>query len=483
LVIQWQRTNDQNKSVAMKFFSILVTAFELIIPSVCQSQALLPDSTVGQLRIAVEGFKNRYHSPSIVVVIVHGREIIFSESQGYIDVENKIAATVDSKYPVLSVTKTFTATMLMQLYQRKVVRLDDDVKNYVPEFKGNIDLADKSGTTLLQLATHTSGLPRNTEADINFTKQVDKWILTGTKDSTIEPATKREFLSSLKSVKNEYPKYQLLTYGDRHYSNLGYSLLGIALERAAKTDYTTYIVNNICRPLQMNNTGFLTEKTGKNIIAKGYYYVDSAKAFIKTPLFKPNSLLYAGGMYSTATDLAKFINFQFEKNSVKATRILSDDNKAMMQAFNISWRPSYPFVTHEGAMLGYRCEVTFNPEMKIGWVILTNTSDFDFSRINDVINKLILPGYTKSPTSDLNKFTGTYKLAGEYDSLKIYIKNDSLYSTYLQDVLLNPPLIPLGNNRFKGQAKGSYSIGYDFIQDENSEIKMLNMGQLMWVKQ
>ena len=47
-----------------------------------------------------------------------------------------------------------------------------------------------------------------------------------------------------------------MRYGDRHYSNLGYSILGIALERAAKTDYATYIIKNICKPLKMNNTGF-----------------------------------------------------------------------------------------------------------------------------------------------------------------------------------------------------------------------------------
>ncbi len=156
---------------------------------------------------------------------------------------------------------------------------------------------------------------------------------------------------------------------------------------------------------------------------------------MKTPVFKPNSALYAGGMYSTATDLAKFISFQFENNSVDANKILSDDNKAMMQAFNIGWKPSYPFVTHEGAMLGYRCEIAFNPEMKIGWVILTNTTDFDFSRLNDYISRLILPIYSKKSISDLNKFTGTYQLSGGYGSLEIYLRNDSLYSTYLQNVL------------------------------------------------
>lgn len=461
----------------------LAVTLEIITPLVCQSQELLNDSTSKLLRLGVEGFKNRYHSPSIVVVIVHDKEIIFSESLGFVDLENKIPASIDSKYPILSLTKPFTATMLMQLKQRNVVTLDDDVKKYVPEFKGNSDFPDKSGTTLIQLATHTSGLPRNSQADINFTKQVDKWILVGTKDSTIESATKKEFLNSLKFIKPEYPKYQFLSYGDRHYSNLGYSMLGIALERAAKTDFANYVVDSICKPLNMSNTGFLTENIENNTLVKGYFYDDSINAFLKTPVFNPNSALYAGGMYSTATDLAKFLSFQFENNSGNAGKILSDDNKAMMHAFNIGWKPSYPFVTHEGAMLGYRCEIAFNPETKIGWIILTNTTDFDFSRFNEYINRLLLPIYNKKPVSGLNKFIGTYQLDGGVGSLEIYLKNDCLYSTYLQEVFFESPLIPLGNNRFKGKEKGGYSVGYEFIQDANSEIKVLNMGQLMWEKQ
>ena len=464
-----------------KILLVLSVFFVMMIPTRSQSRNLLNDSTVKELKIVIEDFKNRFHTPSIVVAIIHEKEIIFHESLGYIDLENKIAATIDSKYPILSVTKTFTATMLMQLLQRNIVDLDDDVKKYVPEFRGNSDLPGKSGTTLFQLATHTSGLPRNTQADINFTKQVDSWLVAGTNISTLDPATNPELLKSLKFIKKEYPEYQFLSPNDRHYSNLGYSLLGIALERVAKTDYADYIINNICKPLKMNNSGFGTETSGNNIIAKGYYYTDSTRGFIKAPVFKANAAIYAGGMFSTARDLAKYISFQFDQ-ALPANKILSEKNRAMMQALKIGWKPSYPFVLHEGAMVGYRCQVIFNPEIKVGWVILTNTSNFDFSGLNNNISRLILPVYNKKPVTDLKKYTGTYILAGGYDSLKIYLKNDSLYSTYLQDVLFESPLISTGNNKFKGQGKGNYSIGYDFISNDKSEINVLNLGQLMWEK-
>lgn len=459
----------------------LVHSIFFLIPWVAQSQHSLPDSIINRLREAVGGFKERYRSPSVVVVAVHKGQIIFSEALGYIDIENKIPATIDSKYPIASVTKTFTATMLMQLVERNITRLDYDVKKYVPEFRGDTGLPGKSGTTLFQLATHTSGLPRNTPADIKFAKQIDTWLLLGSKDSVLAASTKKELLQSLPFIKKEYPEYELMSYGDRRYSNLGYSLLGIALERAAKTDYADFIMKNICQPLKMTNSGFGRTVADNSMIAKGYYYDEPNKDFINTPAFESNSALYAGGMYSTAADLARYISFQLD-NSVEADKILSAENRAMMYAFKIGWKPAYPLVLHEGHILGYRSIVTFNPELKIGWVILTNTNDFDFSRMNEYFNQLLSPVFRRKVVTDLKKYNGVYQLEGGYDSMTLYVENDSLYSTYLKDSLPKTALISTGYNKFKAQGKGNYNIGYEFIEDDNGDIKMLNLGQLKWVK-
>ncbi|MDR0824660.1 MAG: beta-lactamase family protein [Prevotella sp.] len=444
----------------------------LIFPCICQGQNL-SDSVTTELGRIIEGFKDRYQSPAISVAIVHDKDIIFSQSLGYTDLERKTPADGNSKYPILSVTKTFTATMLMQLKERGIVSLDDDAIKYVPELEGS-----KTGTTsLLQLATHTAGLPRNTQADILFAEKADKWMATETGDSTLSMSSKEEFLQSLKFTETEYPKYQLRGYGDRRYSNMGYSILGIALERAAKDDFATYIINNICKPLGMNDTGFTDEPGIQRFLAKGYWYNDNLKSFTETPVFVPNSALYAGGMYSTATDLAKFICFQFTDNST----VLSDNHKAMMQTFNIAWKPSYPFVLHEGSMLGHRGFIAFNTELKIGWVILTNTTNFEFSKMHSMFNQLITPLYNKKAAFSINELAGAYELVGGYGNLEIYIKDGNLYSTYLQDIFPDCPLTPQGYNRFSVRGKSAYSIGYDFITDVSGKI-VLNLGQLMWVK-
>lgn len=189
-----------------------------------------------------------------------------------------------------------------------------------------------------------------------------------------------------------------------------------------------------------------------------------------------------GGMYSTARDLATFISFQFD-SSTEANNILTVENRAMMQSFRIGWKPSFPFVFHEGAMVGHRCEIAFNPELKIGWVILTNTTDFDFSRMNEYFSKLLNAVFDSKTSLGLEKFTGEYVLGGDLDRIKIYLKDGRLYSSYLQNELPKEELIPAGRNKFRGPGKGNYHISYDFVVDANGNVKALNLGQLMWVRQ
>jgi CubicO group peptidase (beta-lactamase class C family) len=453
----------------------------LLGPLAGPCQTVLPDSTIEQLRIGVRGFKERYHLPSIVVAIVHGNDILFSEALGYTDMEKNISASIDSKYSIQSITKTFTATMYMQLAERGRVLLYDDVKKYVPEFRGESDARGRSGTSLFQLATHTSGLPRNAPSDIGFTKAVDRWLLTGKDVRSFEAGTKKDFLLSLPHIRKAYPDFDLLSYGDRHYSNLGYSLLGIALERAAKTDFETYIQREICRPLRMDQTGFGTSSFGATVLAKGYYFDEALQRQVPAPPFKANSALYAGGMYATARDLARFLSFQFDTTAESAS-VLSPKSRAMMASLRIGWKPVYPYVLHEGALPGYRSQVIFHPERKIGWVILTNGNDFDFSRINEYFSSRLLPLFTKKEITDLHAYKGTYVLTDRRDSLDIFIKNDSLFSTYLQQELPSTPLLPEGRQRFRGAGRGNYHIGYEFIADEKGNIILLHMGQLVWMK-
>jgi CubicO group peptidase (beta-lactamase class C family) len=423
------------------------------------SQDPLNDTINVKLGKAIAGFRDKYHCPGVSVAIVHGNDIVYTLSLGSTDLENKTAATTDSKYPIMSITKLFTATMLMQLKEKGIVGLDDDVKKYVPEYKV------PSPTSLLQLATHNSGLPRNSPADIDFTVSVDQWMFSGGKGAIKGLSTNKELLRSLQFIQLEYPPFEFVPPNDRHYSNLGFSLLGIALERAAREEYTSYVMHHICQPLGMTHTGFVNEPGISGAIAKGYRYNMDRQT--EVPSFDINSGIYAGGLYSTVGDLCRFISSQWKGEA-----------NAMMRQLKMDWKPAFTYVLHEGAFPGYRSIIVLNPGNRLGWVILTNGNDVDFNGINGALEGIIGGVYKQQVKVGLQAYTGTYSLPGGYGKQTISMRGDSLYSDYLQV----RAMVPDGGLRWKVVVDKGYSIGYEFVVNGEGKVEKLKMGQFVWQK-
>jgi CubicO group peptidase (beta-lactamase class C family) len=464
--------------MAIKLYRSTLLLVLLLTGNAMSAQTMLNDSISSQLKAGVKGFQERYHSPSLVLIIVHKGKVIFSDASGYADLENKVPASVDTKYQIQSITKMFTATLAMNLWEKGIIKLDGDVRKFVPEYTVT-DLEGKTGkTTFLELATHNAGLPRNSQADVEFAKQADTWMLINKEMASIKAPSMDEFLKSLRLATREYPEYEFKPHDTRQYSNMGYALLGLGLGRAAKTSYQEAVLNRICRPLHLNNTGFGTVSDQDHVLAMGYSYLNNEQKFIKTPNFYANAMMPAAGMYSTATDLAKFISAQFSGEN----GVLSEKSIRMMQSLGIGWQRSYPYVKHEGAMLGSRIEIVIHPKLELGWAVLTNVTDFDFNRINEYVSSLVLPLFAEKPVSDLNQYVGTYSLVGGADSIKLYLKDGKLYSTYLEHVLPLQPLTFSGNNSLKSSGLNGHEINYNFLSDKNSKISVLNLSQLMWIK-
>lgn len=454
--------------IIISVFAVAVTAF---------SQQPFPDSIRVGLAGYIDEFKNEVHSPGIAVIIFQDTSIVFSHASGFMDREQQVAVSIDSKFPIMSVTKMFTATLLMQMVEQKKLRLEDPVKKYVPEYHVRGIDGQEAQTTLVQLATHTSGLPRNTPAQIKFSETFDRWMLGDVDSNTafILPSNK-EMLQSLRHVQIEYPPYDFIHHNDRHYSNLGYSLLGLAVERASKMDYTQLVSRNITGPLQMNHTGVLSNSIDDKSVAAGYRWDTLKKALQYVPIFRPGSAIYAGGLYSTARDLFRFTS----AHSSDGYTILSPANRNLMRSQKIGWKPAYPYVLHEGAMPGYRSIIVMNPVTKIGWVMLLNVQDVDFNRINDRLAKISSKVLEKKIAVEKEKFAGSYSIAGGYATLKITLRNDTLFSTYLDDVLGGTPMIQEGNLVFTVKGKTGHSIRYEFVIGKNGKVNAVKMGQYVW---
>lgn len=464
------------KNVAMKklLFNIVLLTIVTVQPTFAQQR--ITDSIRKQLEIGISGFKERYHAPSVVLAIVHHDSIIFSGADGFTDLDQKIPATIDSKYQIQSISKMFTATMLMQLWEKGIITLDDDVRKYVPEFAGLNREGNPETTSLLELATHTAGLPRNSPSEFNFFKDVEKLNLTKQHIKSLESSNKAAFINALGKIQKEYPAFEYLPNDQRHYSNLGYSLLGLALERAVKTNYDSYIKSAICNPLGLSHTGVGTISSPENTIAKGYRFLNDQNLFVQTPDYYANAMAPASGMSATARDLAKFISAQF--NATKP--LISEKSIRMMQSLGIGWQRNYPYLRHEGSMLGFRCEIVVHPGLEVGWVILTNATDFEFNRFDTYISSLILPAFAKTPLTDPERYVGNYSLAGGIASFSIYQKDGKLYTTYLADVFADTALKFSGNNSMMLEDQTGKSVRFEFILDKKGKVSLLNLNQLTW---
>src|SRR5215213_1143683 len=203
---------------------------------------------------------------SISVGIVSHDTLVWKKSYGYADMEKKIPATSSTLYRIGSITKQFTALMLLKLEEDKKLKISEPVETWLPEFKEVQKLNDiRQPISFVQLATHTSGIAREPANDsVYSTGKTKDW--------------ERTLLSSFKDIRFRFEP------GVRYsYSNIGYSILGLALSKVAKTPYTDYVINNIAKPLSMNNTYFIVPAEKASLLAKGYVKnsvtVDTSVAF------------------------------------------------------------------------------------------------------------------------------------------------------------------------------------------------------------
>ncbi len=190
---------------------------------------------------------------SVTAGVVSGKDLIWSKSYGEADMEKKTAADTDTVYRIGSITKMFTALMLEQLVEEKKVHLSDPVEKYFPEVKLVQDrFPNAPPITLMQLATHTSGLGREPDDTAMYvTGAVADW--------------EKTLIAALPHT------HYILEPGTRYsYSNIGYAILGAALSRAAGEPYIEYIPKHIFQPLGMTHSALERNAAMTPHLSKGY---------------------------------------------------------------------------------------------------------------------------------------------------------------------------------------------------------------------
>lgn len=167
-------------------------------------------------------------------LIVERGKVIYKKAFGYSNFEWKIPNTPDTKFRIGSITKSFTAILVLQLAEQGKLKLDDKIADYLSDFSPKI--CDK--ITVRQLLTYTSGLPDYNDVQ-DFFRAVQSGLLTDT------------------DILKRISEYELLFEpGTKFkYSNDGYRVLGAIIEKVTGKSYEQVLQENILVPLNMKNSG------------------------------------------------------------------------------------------------------------------------------------------------------------------------------------------------------------------------------------
>ncbi len=260
-------------------------------------------------------YMSEAHWPSVAVAIVKNQSMVWSKGYGYADVRHKREATNKTVYLLASISKTFTATAIMQLWEKGLFNLDDDINEYLPFSVRNPNYPDVP-ITFRMLLCHRSGITSN---------YVSLFILFSVLRLPISNIG--EFLTPggrLYSPKN----WENFAPGEKQiYSCVGYELLGYLVERLTNQSFTEYCVKNIFLPLNMKNTSYFPSSYSSEQLATQYVYLFGR--YVPLPDFEDRNYA-SGGVRSNLEDLSHYLIAFMNGGEYQGVRILQNDTVHLM---------------------------------------------------------------------------------------------------------------------------------------------------------
>lgn len=293
--------------------------------------------------------------PGASVLVVRDGEPVVRRSYGLADLEKHVAATPHTNYRLASVSKQFTAASVLLLIEDGRLTLDDHIQRYLPGLP-----AAARGITIRHLLTHTSGL-------IDY-------------EDVMDPADTRQVHDAdvLALLQSQDRTYFAPGTGYR-YSNSGYALLALTVERVSGKRYAQFLRERIFQPLGMNDT-VAFEASVSDVAHRAFGYSFEDGAWKRTDQSTTSAVLGDGGIYSSIDDLAKWDAALYDE------RLLP--SKALREAFTpatptddpqveygFGWRITGETLWHSGETIGFRNVIVRWPQRRLTVVVLTNRDD------------------------------------------------------------------------------------------------------------
>lgn len=318
---------------------------------------------------------HKYRQFNGSVLVAENGKIIYKGAYGQANMEWNIPNTPDTKFRLGSITKQFTATVIMQLVEQGKIKLDAKLTDYLPDYRK--DTGEK--ITIHHLLTHTSGIPSYT-GQPGFFQNVSR-----------NPYKVDDFVKQYASGDLEFEpgsKYR--------YNNSGYFLLGAIIERVTGKPYEQVLQQNIFDPLGMKNTGYDHYNTILSKRASGYG--KTPDSYTNAPYLDMSIPYAAGSLYSTVEDLYLW------DQALYTDKVLSAQSKALMYkpflenyaygwaVTNASFKQNdqpVQVISHDGGINGFTTTIVRFPKEKNLIVMLDNTGTEYLDRLSDSIARIL----------------------------------------------------------------------------------------------
>ncbi|MEM1125963.1 MAG: serine hydrolase [Bacteroidota bacterium] len=404
---------------------------------------------------------DRPDRPGASVLVIQDGTVLYRKGYGSANLEHQVPITPTSVFDVASVSKQFAGMAISMLVEDGTVRLDDDVRTYIPE------LPDLGTTvTIRHLVHHTSGF-----RDWPSTLAVAGWHM----DDVI----------SFDQILTMAYHQQGLNFepGDRYlYSNTGYNLLAEVVARATGMTFRAWTHEHLFEPLGMEDTHFQDDHT-ELVPRRVYGYQGQEGTY--APVANGLTALGSSSLFTTLDDLGAWVT-NFDDHAVGGTAVIErmrtrgelNSGRTINYGYGLSINQyrGQPVASHTGSWAGFRTVLMHFPDQRLGIVILSNASRFNPGRTAYQIANLYLadvlttadPSGAETPgpedavpvdAATLEAYVGTYKLGPAW-FVEITRAGDQLMTQATDESQF--PMIALSNDEFYVPA---YSSGMTFRRD------------------
>ena len=324
----------------------------------------------------------KQHNFNGSILIQKKGKVTIAKSFGLANIPFKVPSTRQTKYKIASITKAFTAVLILQLQEQGRIDLSKTIGAYLPDYAGE----GAGKVTIHHLLNHTSGL-----ANFDTVKDVETAIKSGIPVYQT-PCTSDELLARFCGGKLANVPGKVFDY-----NNADYIVLGKIVERVYGKTYEQVLQDKILRPLRMASTGMLRQSEILDGLAETYFFREDLKALVNDLPVYPENWYAAGAMYSTVDDVLTFSRALFGARLLKRETLALmikpglDDYGYGVWSYDtrINGKP-HRVVKRPGQIMGAQSQLYHFLDEDVTVIILSNTGTTNLDELVAEIGKRVV---------------------------------------------------------------------------------------------